>query len=194
MLQPVYSHLANPTIIVQQHNQSASIIYPRVFLFQSWRLRVYLLQVLHLCLWHFYLIYNRLKTRHFPFRVYPTRDTIIDGDPSIKELWKPLKIDGEPVLGLPGDSRTVFISFYFHKRFYSCKQVANPIFHHGILRQSCDGLTVWIDTMKLDACWTCRGNLCVQEFTWPCGTGRSDSSTDPVASRDRTRLQLGKQE
>ncbi len=26
---------------------------------QSWRHQVYLLQVLHLCLWHFYLIYNR---------------------------------------------------------------------------------------------------------------------------------------
>ncbi len=39
--------------------------------------------------------------------VYPIGDTSIDGDPAIKELWQPFKIDGEPVTGIPGNSRTV---------------------------------------------------------------------------------------
>ncbi len=46
------------------------------------------------------------KRRHFSSIVYPIGDTSIDGDPSIKELWLPFKVDGEPVTCIPGDSRT----------------------------------------------------------------------------------------
>ncbi len=45
----------------------------------------------------FYSIYNRWA---------------IDGDPSIKELLWPFEIDGEPVTGIPGDSRTEFGRVY----------------------------------------------------------------------------------
>ncbi len=36
-----------------------------------------------------------------------TVDRRIDGDPSIKALWEPFKIDREPVTRIPGDPRTV---------------------------------------------------------------------------------------
>ncbi len=48
-----------------------------VYLFQSWRRQVYLLQVPHLFILAFYSIYNR-------WAIYKIN---IDGDPSIKELW-----------------------------------------------------------------------------------------------------------
>ncbi len=62
----------------------------KVYNIQPWRRLVYLLQVLHLCFWHF--------TWFKPFapRAWNTVFTYAD----------PLKIDGEPVMGLPGNSRT----------------------------------------------------------------------------------------
>ncbi len=55
--------------------------------------------------------------------------TIIDGDPSIKQLWQPFKIDGEPVTGLPGDSRTVRRIAY--KKCYGVKMWERSLMSYG---------------------------------------------------------------